>query len=99
MPTIKQIKSLFGEIIVALGMKGRVNQESGTSMCYLPLARRVSLLHGTERRHIWRKIHLWFFLVNVEVAGLRSPPVSLETPRLPQKEHMEVELSWCSFPF
>ena len=52
-----------------------------------------------ERRQRYReKIHLWFLLTNREVAGLQSPCVSLETPRLAQKEHIEVELSWLSIP-
>ena len=33
MPTTEPIKSLFGEIIVALVTKGPDNQESGASMC------------------------------------------------------------------
>ena len=58
MATIEPIKSLFGEIIVALETIRVDNQESGASMCELPMPRRVSGLSYVERRHIWRKIHL-----------------------------------------
>lgn len=65
--------------------------------CYVMACLRTEI-YG-EKTDIARKIHLWLLLTNLEVAGLQNPCVSPETPRLPRKEHLEVELSLLPVPF
>ena len=71
-PALEPMKSLFFGIMVPLAATGAHNQESAVCMHVLTVMSQRVCGKSHTKAGIWRKIHLWLPLTNLEVAGSKK---------------------------